>query len=358
MPRALLKARGLSLVEVMVAITIGLILLAVISRVFVSSKTTYNLNEELSRLQENARFALEFIARDLRMAGYMGCSNKLQGSQVGVIAKYNNDAAVTFRPEGIAGYRYVCASPPCAGLGTRTEWEPDLPAEYFADGEVARGSDVILVQRASAFGTRLTGKTRPDNANVQILETSALAPLVSAGDLLMVSNCKSADIFRATGTSSSQDKITIAHSKGAGTNVENFLTHPYGNEAEVMYLVTRAYFVGYRDDDTNNPPALFRKELARGAVINSQELVEGVERLVFQYGLVDASGATQFVLPAATLDYNQVHFVRMGLVARSLKGIDTIRDEQALQVLDVSIPAANDRLRRRVFTSTIELRNR
>src|SRR5690606_13022048 len=64
---------GLSLVELMVALAIGLIVLAAVSTVFVNSKSSYTTQESSARLQENARFALQFIARHLRMAGYFGC---------------------------------------------------------------------------------------------------------------------------------------------------------------------------------------------------------------------------------------------------------------------------------------------
>src|SRR5436190_22011265 len=67
--------RGLSLVELMVAITIGLIIMAAVSAVFVNSRANYTTQESLARLQENARIAINTVARDLRMAGYYGCAD-------------------------------------------------------------------------------------------------------------------------------------------------------------------------------------------------------------------------------------------------------------------------------------------
>lgn len=62
--------RGISLIEIMVAITISLILLAGISQIFLSSKTSYNLQDGMGRLQENARYALDVLNRSVGMAGY------------------------------------------------------------------------------------------------------------------------------------------------------------------------------------------------------------------------------------------------------------------------------------------------
>jgi prepilin-type N-terminal cleavage/methylation domain-containing protein len=66
---------GFTLVELMVAVTIGLIILAAVSQIFVTSRLSYKLEENLARVQENGRFAMEFLSRDLRMAGYAGCVN-------------------------------------------------------------------------------------------------------------------------------------------------------------------------------------------------------------------------------------------------------------------------------------------
>ncbi|MCR4300973.1 MAG: prepilin-type N-terminal cleavage/methylation domain-containing protein, partial [Sulfuricaulis sp.] len=67
---------GFTIVELLVAVTIGLIILAGLSQLFATSRGTYKLDEGLSRMQETGRFAFEFISKDVRMAGYSGCLNK------------------------------------------------------------------------------------------------------------------------------------------------------------------------------------------------------------------------------------------------------------------------------------------
>ena len=69
------RMQGLTLVETMVAITISLILMGGAITLFINNKTTYQVNDNMSRLQENARFAIEFMIQDLRMGGYFGCNN-------------------------------------------------------------------------------------------------------------------------------------------------------------------------------------------------------------------------------------------------------------------------------------------
>ena len=69
------KQRGLSLIELMVAMTISAILLLGVSMIFVSNKKTYQTQDALSEVQEAGRFALMFLSEPIQMAGYTGCGN-------------------------------------------------------------------------------------------------------------------------------------------------------------------------------------------------------------------------------------------------------------------------------------------
>ena len=67
---------GLTLVELLVAITLGAIILGGAVTLFVNNRDTYNTTNELSRLQETARYALDMMVKDIRMAGYFGCADR------------------------------------------------------------------------------------------------------------------------------------------------------------------------------------------------------------------------------------------------------------------------------------------
>ena len=66
-------ARGMTLVELMAGLAIGLFLVAVMSLMYMGSRNTFVAQESGSRLQENGRFAMDTIANDLRMSGFRGC---------------------------------------------------------------------------------------------------------------------------------------------------------------------------------------------------------------------------------------------------------------------------------------------
>ncbi|EXJ10344.1 PilW family protein [Nitrincola nitratireducens] len=64
------KARGFTLIELMISLAIGLIILSAVVYIFLSNSQTYRLNEAQSRVQENGRFALEYLTREVRQAGF------------------------------------------------------------------------------------------------------------------------------------------------------------------------------------------------------------------------------------------------------------------------------------------------
>ncbi|HEY7886274.1 MAG TPA: prepilin-type N-terminal cleavage/methylation domain-containing protein, partial [Cellvibrionaceae bacterium] len=69
--------RGFSLVELMIAITIGLVLMTGVVQMFLSSKTVFSTQQGISRIQETGRMAMEFMAKDIREAGYQGCMSRM-----------------------------------------------------------------------------------------------------------------------------------------------------------------------------------------------------------------------------------------------------------------------------------------
>src|SRR2546429_8327758 len=73
------RAAGLTLVELLVAMTIGLVLIVGATQVYVDSSRAYGVNETTARLQETARYALSVLEPDIRMSGYWGLTNRSDG---------------------------------------------------------------------------------------------------------------------------------------------------------------------------------------------------------------------------------------------------------------------------------------
>jgi type IV pilus assembly protein PilW len=71
---------GLTLVEMMIAMTLGLLLMAGVTQIFISNKQTYSTTQTLGQVEDNGRFALSFLVKSIRNAGYVSNANSGTGS--------------------------------------------------------------------------------------------------------------------------------------------------------------------------------------------------------------------------------------------------------------------------------------
>jgi type IV pilus assembly protein PilW len=351
--RATCVHRGFSLVELMVALTISLVILAAISQIFVASRSTYTLEEGLARTQEAGRFAMEFLTQDIRMAGYAGCNSQLPSTSINNVAQPAT-TAYQFLAGGIRGYRY-------AGTGSNnlTDWNPDLPADFFSNGQVRAGTDVVIIQRGSTLDTSLTGNMGVVNATIQILGAASLAGQIQADDILMISDCKNADIFRATGVSNTSGTVTIAHANN--NNTSNNLSKAYTTQAQIMKLVSRAYYIGTGE---SGEPSLMRKNLANSGaapIIAAEELVEGIEDMRIMYG--EDTDATSdnvpnlYRLADSVANWEKIVGMRVGFLARTTSDVDQRLDTKTHAFDGITMNPTDDHRRRQLFLSTVQVRN-
>lgn len=337
-------SRGLSMVELLVALALGLIITAAVLQMFLASKTTYRMQEALARIQENGRFAIGQLANDIRMAGYMGCSN-VGRIPVNVIAKplANPPENYEFTSESIIiGHDNVASG---------NSWSAVV------------GSDVLEIRRGATTGVRVVD-TDANNANIKIEDNS---PGFVSGDVLFVTDCSSADVFRATNVSNGNNgRVTIAHAANMNTPSPPRLSKVYGSDAEVMAFETVTFFVRNTSRTTQSGtaiPVLFVSSRAAGSsgAVSTYELVEGVENMQLEYG-VDTDGdraANRYLSANDVSDWARVVSVRVSLLMASTEekvAPTSGAGAQALTYNDSSV-TADGRLRQ-VFGTVVTIRNR
>ena len=327
-------SRGFSLVEMMVAIVIGLILLAGVSSVMVSTKRTYNTQDSLGRLQENARIAMVILERALRNAGYIGCS----------ISKSNITNVLDPAGANYSDFDYG-VNTLMEGSESGGDFEPSGTTISAALGTVVPrpNTDLFVVRGASTDETfKIQKKAVNESAALQISTGSNL----KKGEILIVSDCSSTDIFQVSkdaSTSGGFDQIT--HNSGAGDpgNDPNRvltggakLSKIYGDDAKLMKFQSTVYYIG---TGKSGEPALFRRRIAANAAGNSttinEELVEGIENLQVLYG-EDTNGdripdAWHKALdpssgdPDRVINWDNIVAVRFGIIARALANLNADR---------------------------------
>lgn len=344
-PRFVLLARppqqGFSLVELMVAMTIGFIVVAAVGYIYLSSRQSFRLTDNMSRMQENGRLAIETLARDVRMAGYVGCGN-LQNAKVNTIAK--PPVPIVSPATAITGLDFTAVTP------------------SFAGTTITRSAgDTISVLGAFGGGVNLVGNLDPSNANVQI---NGNPHNFAVGDVLIVTDCTEADIFNPT-TVSGGGTVTMSHASSTNCTRDPAsgvcLPSPpanrvgsYGSDGVVFKMEQYTYFIGTNPAGKN---ALYRTSLTEGTA----ELVEDVWDMQIEYGQdTNGDGAADTYNDATTVAANwaQVVSARISLLLASPEN-NIVPSQQTFNFNGAPVmAAAGDRRLFQVLTTTIAVRNR
>lgn len=364
-----LRQSGFSLVELMIAVTLGLLLLAGVGHIFLGSKQTYRMQEGMSRVQENGRFALGFLSRDIRMAGYVGCSKN-----VGTINNTLNGPPPSFDPaRGIQGWEYT-GTGPGATYGLNAGAAPvsttggawlTAGGNVLDDFKALPGSDIVRIWTSGPDGPATIvnpgGITPGANTTVRVVP-----PTIPFADdeILLLSDCSSADIVQACTVQSVNGGTEMQFTLSQGCNPGNIAALTLGTQAggEVVRLVSYIYYIGKRGDIAANPPALMRRPLNYdGAVAGApEELIEGVESMQILYG-EDTNGdgsADRQVAANQVADWTRVVSTRAALLVRGEEQTNSTADTATYDLAGTLIDPVDDRRHRRVFATTIQLRNR
>lgn len=348
--------RGLSLVELMIALALSASLILGIFTVYMDSSRTSRIATSLARVQEAGRISTDIMARDLRMVGFQGCADP-DDVTMNVIAE--NPPTSDFFSSTLRGWEVTTAN---WANGT------ELDGTTIESGAVI-GSDVIAVQRGESVEVEISGNMTADNANIQVAGSDV--GLFSQNDLVLISDCEAADLFRISSQPSSN---TWAHAKGV--NTDNRLSQAYTDAARIMRFSGSVYFVadtGRNDAQGNDIRALYR---ATNNLLNSaspsfqvDEIVEGVESLQVEYGELLATNNIRYRTASNISDMTSVVAVRVGLLisdtdnalrnddtaSYSLPGVSVVR---ATGAAAGAVTHPEDQRIRRTFTSTVMLRNR
>ncbi|RYF31256.1 MAG: pilus assembly protein PilW [Comamonadaceae bacterium] len=291
------QARGLSLIELMIAILIGLILLVGVIQVFAAARTAYQLSAGLARAQENGRFAVDYLQRDIRMAGHFGCVNdqarlqiagNLTSHLVTTVPALNFGISIQgYEANNTAPANTITLASPAAG------WSPALPTYISNLNPAPRpGSDIVVLRFLASDGVPVTGITgnqvTVDPAKWNVLTNDGIASPALFG----IGDCTYADVFQATTVSAGAGAVTASASSGANNNLpidfaSRYTASPSGQttlyraEAIVYYIGTRAGAAG---------SSLYRMRFNTAAngtatlATPPEELVEGVENMQLIYG--------------------------------------------------------------------------
>ncbi len=287
---------GVSLVELLVAVAIGLFLLAGIVHIFASTKASYRVQSGAAALQESGRTALDFLGQSIRQAGHWyGVRGEEVTQDSGLVmtgqGSCSNDWLANTRMD-VQGFDGAATTselgnPPgnCIAANNYRAHTDVLVTRYASSGNLTEGGPFL---RASVGGSGVLGLV-PTGGGAP--PTLGIPPGVGAAnfpyhvDIWYVRNCSL---------------------PGGGSNT---------SECDAQ------------DDDSHPIPTLVRASLS-GTVLTQQPVAEGIEQLQIEYGRdMDGNGSVDRYDTASTLNagglgqvqanWAQVSEVRIALVARA-----------------------------------------
>lgn len=355
--------QGFSIIELMVALVLGLLLTTGITKVYLTTKDTYNLSENLSRVQESVRFAMGYLTQDVRMAGFMPC--RMTSNVANTLN--STESFLDFFNQSIVGYE--------GGVST---FPSGFPATGTNPGDRVAGTDAVVILRGDDEIYKVT-QHNPVSAQFKLNDLHTM----DDGDVVLICDGTDSAIFQVTNVNSSN--VTVVHNTGTGTpgNCSKFLggngdcsdqtglePHTYGPGSQLVKFNAVGYFIGVSASGTSR--SLYRRRLntdngTTTVAFATEELLDGIENMQILYG-EDTDSDTQpeqFFTANNVTTWNDVVAVKIGLLAHTPDQINKINDVNTYNVAGTQIADTGttithdgDQRLRYVFNSTVKVRNR
>lgn len=304
---------GFSLVELLVALLLGLILSAGVINLFIEQKSNVLETEEMARLQENGRYALHLLSKEASLSGFYGGQINLDEINLaagGVVTE--GCAKNVLEPISFVDHK---------ALGTLSTYIPCVDATA---NNVSSISDVLVVRRVSG------------------------SPTVFDGDVLGTIN-DAEEYFRIVDYGAD-----IAFLQGSSASTGGGIAP--GINWSLWEYESKAFYV-------NNNDELCQKTMTQFDTSVEECFLAGIEALQFEFGIEDASGNIQYKSTPTAGELESAVSLRIYLLAKTSLADGNYTDDKTYNIAnldDDSIPpgyAPNDHYRRRIYTATVLLRN-
>jgi type IV pilus assembly protein PilW len=360
---------GLTLIELMISVAIGLVVVGAVTYLYVGSRGAYRGNEALARIQDAGRFALDSIARDVRRAGALGCGSvaSVAGQGPVNVNMIATGLAVDASGQPIPITGFIPASYSSLPATAPTGWTAPAGAPYW-------GGDVLQLQIGSGVPVRVTAL---DTAGGTITVASNTAPAGSAPNFnapnyAVLGNCSAAAVFQVSGTPTSGASAVLAYAPASA--VVPLATSGQFSLAADTYPTLQhfdqvTYYVGKVPNSAstaafpNGLSALYRYSLSGGGA--PEELVESVEDMDVTFGVdttpndnvVSADVYEKADAVTAANAWPNVVSVRVSLIAVGDQ-LGAAPAPQTLTLHGTTAWTAPDTRLRQIFTATAALRDR
>lgn len=336
------RQTGLSLVELMVSLVISTMIMAGVLQIFVSSKKSYSTEEALSRMQENARFAVGAVSEDIRLTGFAGCSGVSTTPIVPDIGVKDDDVhPVTnfINERSVVGFDEV------SGV-------IDVNGNNYSLNGLVGDTDAFSISTAGTCSSHLMESMSTRTADITVSNQNSCG--WTAGQYLIITDCTALDVFMLSNNPSTTDKTaTLKHADSHNKKAK--LSTKYVSESVVFDFITTTYYIG-RNADLE--PGLYRK-------VNNEAgelVVGGVEDMQVRYGIdsdddfiVDEYKTAAEVGSVSTGDWDKIISIEVNMLMASEQ--DNLVPQHQVYNFNGSTVTASDNKIRHVVTKNISMRS-
>jgi type IV pilus assembly protein PilW len=350
---------GFSLVELMIAMTLGLVLVAGVAALSQNSSQIYRSLNGTSQQTENGRYALDILVEDLQHAGFFG----------------------VFAPSATTAVLPAALPSPCSEDSNTVlnnvangfllpvmGWNnPEVVASSLSDciktNGILAGSDIVAIRRVDTSVTDLASVSLNENlGNTYIQTAKSDGSPYSAGICASTTDC-SGKTSAGSSSGKTPAELFSLQKKNPDTGADEI--------ADIRRYHIDVYFIRpWSIQEGDGIPTLMRSALTNSGTspaMTAEALVEGVENMQLQYGLDDgtAPGIANDGTPDRYVDepadlaaWANVVTMRIGLLVRTLEPDPGYTDTKAYTLGENNVvDPKNDHFKRHVFSSVVRLVN-
>jgi type IV pilus assembly protein PilW len=356
-----MRARGFSLIELMIALTLAMIVTGGVISVFIGSRSAFQATSGTAQLTESGRFALSFIANSVRSAGYMSCTT---ASHVqGILNAGATPLPYSFN-QSLGGYEakntgatsaYTLALSPVTVDTTNSDWltSPAGGLDAALAALPIKNNDVLVVRSTLRNAQSVYVSSIVDGAAQFTVNTQG--PLAN-GQVAIIADCSKGSLFQISSVTVGANAVVRHNAGGVPGNASAAFPISFSAGSQVTPVDTLVYYIGKGADGDG---ALFSYDM-NGGVFTASELVSDIEAMQILYGIDGNSTqiVSSYVTADQVIDFNTVMSVKIAVLAASAPGAahaGGLPITYSLLGTQVTVPL--DTRVRQVFEATVAVRN-
>lgn len=308
------KSSGFTLIELMVAVTLGLLLTSAIASLFISSRQSYDQDEAVTRMQDELRYAMTQIVRDVEMAGYWD---------------------EVFDPGNVSADSGISTFTGCgSSFAVNTGFDQPL---IIADNQDS------VTSTFSCVGSGIQAKT-------DVLAIRRLAGNSVAGSTI---STEAADLMAG--------KIYLESTDAVGV-LKIIAANAINTTRKYIQYTPSVYYIRAADTSTKTPTQLCRETLGQSGgnpAMTRQCFASGIENLQVEVGLdTDNDGVSNRFISAPTSDeLKQATALRISLLAKSEEAVESYSNQKTYTLGNAPSASNLGKHYGRVQTAVVLLRN-